>query len=418
MAGDVGVGRALEPVLDQVEAVLAPVPERLRRGQHVQDPGQVLRVAGVLQVEAAALEAVERVGHARGAGDHRAVAGVDDPRSADAVDHLGAVQRQRQQVAVAAEARAELAAEAREGAAVAQQQVRGPQRAGAEHEPVAGQRQQRRRTAVRRGLAVLGVQRRVAHLVAAAVARLDRPNVAQRPDLSAVVLGVREVVVIERVLGAEVAADVALAAQLARDAVAVVQVAQLLLDLLAGPRRLALVGEGDGQRRQEPLEPVGLGGVLEGVGLRRARVGLVLERVALEPDHRLDAVVVRVEVLARDRPVLVAAVVDVLLHEPLLVLAQEDVGVDERAAAEAGRDQRVDPLEGPVVVHPGQAALGVPEALARPVRAARERARRIRAAALEDAHALPGLRESVGHDGSSEPGAHHDRVEVRHAAQT
>ena len=245
-----------------------------------------------------------------------------------------------------------------------------------------------------------------------------RAHVAQRADLSALVLGVGEVVVVERVLGAEVAADVALAAQLAGDALAAVQVRDLLDDRLARHRRPALVGERDGQRRQEPVEAVLLGGVLEGVGLRRPRVRLVLERVALEPDHRLDAVVVRVEVLARDRPVLVAAVVDVLLHEPLLVLAQEDVGVDQRAAAEAGRDQRVDPLERPVVVHAGQAALGVPEALARPVRAARERAGRVRAAALEHADAPAGLREPIGHDRPAESGAHDDRVEVRHAAQT
>ena len=266
--------------------------------------------------------------------------------------------------------------------------------------------------------AVLGPQVREADLVAAVLARLDRAHVAQRADLSTVVLGVGEVVVVERVLGAEVAADVALAAELARHAVAVVQVAQLLLDLLARPWRLALVGEGDRQRRQEPLEAVRLGGVLECVGLRRARVRLVLERIALEPDHLLDAVVVRVEVRARDRPVLVAAVVDVLLHEPLLVLAQEDVGVDERAAAEPGRDQRVDPLERPVVVHAGQAAVGVPEALARAVRAARERPGRVRAPALEDADAPAGLRESIGHDRASEAGAHDDRVEVRHAGQT
>ncbi len=129
VARHVGVRGPAQPVLDQVEAVRAPVPQRLRRREHVQDPRQVLRVAGVLQVEAAALAAVERVGHPRRARDHRAVARIDDPRHAAAVGHLGAVERQRQQVAVAAEARAELAAEPRERAAVAQQQVGRAERA-------------------------------------------------------------------------------------------------------------------------------------------------------------------------------------------------------------------------------------------------------------------------------------------------
>ena len=80
-----------------------------------------------------------RVGHARGRGDHRAVAGVDDPRLLEAVGHPRGVDRQRQQVAVAAEAAAELAREARERAAVAQQQVRRAERACAEDQVIAGQ---------------------------------------------------------------------------------------------------------------------------------------------------------------------------------------------------------------------------------------------------------------------------------------
>ena len=259
---------------------------------------------------------------------------------------------------------------------------------------------------------------RVPDRVAAALARLERAHVGQRADLRAVVLGVGQVVVVERVLGAEVAADVALAAQLAGHAVAVVEVADLLLDLLPGDRRLPLVGERHGERRQEPLQPVALGRELEGDRLGRARVRLVLERVPLDADHPLDAVVVRVEVGARDRPVLVAAVGEVLLDEPALVLAQEHVGVDQRAAAEAGRDERVDPAERPVVVHPGEPALRVPEALARAARAAGERARGIGAPALEHAHALAGLRQPVRHHRATEARADDDGVVVAHRAQT
>ena len=377
----------------------------------MQDPGQLLRIAGVLEVEAAPLAAVERVGHARGARDDRAVAGIHDPRRGLAVDHLAGVDREREQVAVAAEARAQAAAQPREGAAVAQQQVGGAQRAGAEHEVVAGDRVQRRRAAV-----VLGrrdvVERGVVDGVAAALARLEAAHVAQRAQLGAVVGGVREVVVVERVLGAVVAAHVALAAQLARRAGAPVEVLELLDDRLAGHRRAPLVGEGDRELGQEPLQAVGLGGGLEGDRLRRLGVRLVVEGIALQADHRLDAVVVGVEIGARDRPVLVAAVAQVLLHEPLLVLADEDVGVDERAAAEPRRHERVDPVEGPVVVHAGQAVGRVPEALAGAVRAARERARRVGAAALQDADRLAGLRQAVRRHRAAEARADDDCVVV------
>jgi hypothetical protein len=324
----------------------------------------------------------------------------------------------RQQVAVAAEARAELAAHARERAAVAEQQVRRAQRPGAQHEAVAGEPEQRRRPAVLLRHSGFSIERRVADRVAATVERFQRPHVGERADLGAVMLGMGEVVVVERVLGAEVAADVALAAQLAGHAVAVVEVAELLLDPLAGNRGLPLVGERHGERRQEPVQAVALGRQLEGDRLRRAGVGLVLERVSLYADHPLDAVVVGVEVGAGHRPVLVSAVAQVLLDEPALVLAQEDVGVDQRAAAEAGRDERVDPAERPVVVHAGQPALGVPEALARAARAAGERAGGIRATALEQAHPLPGLRQPVGHHRASEARADDDGVVVAHVAQT
>ena len=78
--------------------------------------------------------------------------------------------------------------------------------------------------------------------------------------------------------------------------------------------------------------------------LRGTRVGLELERVLLRLDHGLDAVVVRLEVGAADRPVLA-----VLVHEPLLVLPEEHVRVDDRAAAQAAGDECLDALEAPDV---------------------------------------------------------------------
>ena len=276
---------------------------------------------------------------------------------------------------------------------------------------VAGDGPQRRRAPV-----VLGgrdvLERRVGDGVAAAVAWLEAPHVAQRPQLGAVVGGMREVVVVERVLGAVVAAHVALAAQLARRARAPVEVLELLHDRLAGDRRAPFVGEGDRQLRQEPLHAVGLGGRLEGDRLRRLGVRLVVEGIGLQADHGLDPVVVGVEIVPRDRPVLVAAVAQVLLHEPLLVLADEDVGVDERAAAQARRHERVDPVEGPVVVHAGEAVGRVPEALAGAIRAAGERARRVGAAALQDADRLAGLRQPVRGHRAAEARAHDDGVVV------
>jgi hypothetical protein len=186
----------------------------------------------------------------------------------------------------------------------------------------------------------------------------------------------------------------------------------VLDDRLARHGRAALVGERDRELGQEPLEPVLLGRLLEGDRLGRRRVRFVLERIALQLEHPLDAVVVRVEVLARDGPVLVPAVVEVLVHEPALVLADEHVGVDQRAAAEPRADERVDAAEGPVVVHPDQAARRVPEALARAVGAAGERSRGIRAAALQYQHALARLGQPVRRHRPAESRTDDDRVVV------
>ena len=106
--------------------------------------------------------------------------------------------------------------------------------------------------------------------------------VGQRADLGALVLGVREVVVIERVLGAEVAPDVAFAGHLARGAGPAVQVRDVLDDRLARHRRAALVGERDRELGMEMAQAERVRRFLERDRLRRGRVRLVVDRELLQ----------------------------------------------------------------------------------------------------------------------------------------
>src|SRR5262249_42212146 len=70
----------------------------------------------------------------------------------------------------------------------------------------------------------------------------------------------------------------------------------------------------------------------------------------------------------------------------------------------------VDVLERPDVEHPVEPLARIPESAAHLMRGARERARRIRASALEDAHPLPGLAQAIRHHGAAEAGADDDGV--------
>ena len=162
-------------------------------------------------------------------------------------------------------------------------------------------------------------------------------HLAQRPQLRPGPPRLCQVGVVERVLGAVVAPDVALAAQPAGVAGAAVQVRLARRSARPAPAAapsLANVTASGGSdqstpsrlraRRERPASwPCGRRG--------SARAGSAARRSAARP------VVVRLQVGARDRPVLVAAAVAVLSHEPPLVLAQEHVGVDQRAAAEPAR---------------------------------------------------------------------------------
>ncbi|MCA1689129.1 MAG: hypothetical protein LC720_01360, partial [Actinobacteria bacterium] len=105
-------------------------------------------------------------------------------------------------------------------------------------------------------------------------------------------------------------------------------------DRLPRDRGSPRVGEGHGQGHERPVQPESLSGVPVGEDLARPVVGRRVEGEALDPHPPLDLVVVGVEVGPGDGPVLVAAPGEILGDEPPLVLAQEDVGVDQRPAAE------------------------------------------------------------------------------------
>src|SRR5438552_2862979 len=120
--------------------------------------------------------------------------------------------------------------------------------------------------------------------------------------------------------------------------------------------RIRVRRERDRELRQEPLETEPLGRELhrarlvcpvEGFarGIAPRRVGLV--RVRRCAEHLLVPLVVRLEVVARYGPRLVLVV-----DERARVLAEDDIRVDERAAAEPARDDPADAAKRPDVPDP------------------------------------------------------------------
>ncbi len=184
-------------------------------------------------------------------------------------------------------------------------------------------------------------------------------------------------------------------------------------DRQPGRRRLAVGGEHDSQRRQLTRQAHARGRLLHRPGLwsRRVRLAL-LERKALRLLEALETVVVRLEISARHRPVLIAAVAEVLVHERPLVLAEHHVCVDQRPPAEAACRDDVQRVERPQVEQPVAPRLGRPEVRSHVIGRARERSRRVRLAPLEHEDRDPGLGQSHGGERSPEARTDHDHIEV------
>src|SRR5215211_1265091 len=159
----------------------------------------------------------------------------------------------------------------------------------------------------------------------------------------------------------------------------------LLSDRFSWHWRLVFVSEGNCEIWQERLQSATLRRQPESPGLGCLVVWRLVEGVLLWAQHPFDGVVVGVEIVAGHGPVLVAAVRDVFLDEPLFVLADQHVRVDERAAAEPAGDERVHPAEAPEVVQPVQSLAGIPEVPSHAVRAAGKRTWRIRFPPLQKA---------------------------------
>ena len=378
---------------------VAHPPQVLRHLRAVPEPLGELRPAALLDPHLPAV----RVGLARAGaqGDHRSAARVE---AAPVSGGVLAVAGHRQEVAVARVVAPQRRAQAGQRAAAGQQQAVGAERPGGHHDDLPGHRAV---DLVRRIEQVLAVVAAGAHVlqVADLVAALGGAHghrLAAGADLGSLALGRAQVVVVERVLGALVAAHVAFADEAAGEAALVVQVAvgRERQARLGSPR---LVGEGDGQRRVLHLQAGRLGRFGERERLGRGGVGLLIGRIGRGREHGLDAVVVRLQGFPVERP----------LAEAVLRLAQDHVRVDERAAAQPGGHEGAHVGERPEVEQPVQARGRVPEVLAHPARRAGERAGRIGLAALEHQDPLdPRLGQAKRRHRAPESGAHHDCIEV------
>ena len=224
----------------------------------------------------------------------------------------------------------------------------------------------------------------VAHAPAVAVA-IEGPRLAARAHVCAGRDRRAQVGEVDGLLGPVLAAHVAAPAQPARLARRAVEVVR------AGVERLArALAERDGQRRALGAQARAARGVEQRAGLWRA----VGPRVALGALHRVHGVVVAVEVGGRQR--------QAVGREGRRVLAQHDVGVDERAAAQPAGGDRVEALEVVVLVEAVAALARRPQRAPPLARRAREGAGRPRLAALEHEHRGVGLRQPAGDDRAAE----------------
>ncbi len=299
--------------------------------------------------------------HPCGRGDYRPEPWIDDARPAV----FARADRKRKQVTVAAEPPAESPAQPGEAfLPAAKQEVCAAERACGDDYPPRPHRLQRA------AFAVVEVTDDVAAVAALDALRLaEDAHVGARAEL-------REIGEVERVFGAEVAAGIAFAHEPASEAVGAESVATAVVKLLTF---LTVPRERDREVREERSESSRSHAVGERLRLRRRpKLGRVLGRT----EHLLHGLVVRLEIVVRHRPGLAAG------HrprEPGAGLAQQDVRVDQRAAAQPARDQCCGPLERPDVVEPVQAGVGGPEVALRRGDPAREAAGWVLTPALEQA---------------------------------
>src|ERR1041384_8183836 len=102
-----------------------------------------------------------------------------------------------------------------------------------------------------------------------------------------------------------------------------------------------------------------LGGGAEGIHL----FDVVIRRTArelLRCQYGFDMLVVPHELVVGDRPAFVASVREVLLREPIRILAEQHVRVDQRSSTDTARAQRAAMAEEPHVVDAIQAGARVP----------------------------------------------------------
>ena len=383
------------------------------------------RTACVLEPQRLLALAAARVG-----GDRRPAARREHP--ALSAGQL-ALAREQQRVAVAREPAAEPFAQPGQPRPAAQQQPRRAERAPGEQDHARSHASPRHPLRVQQRpvepglLLVVGPRQHplprlevleVADLVAALPRRRDRDRLAARADRAAVLQReLAQEVEVERVLGALVAADVALARERARAAHPPVQV--LALDPCAG-LDAAGAGERDRDVRQVRLADPGPAHCLaELARLRHCRpsgrrgVVLVGQRRRREPGG--DFAVALLELLEADRPVALLAM-GIAVAERVARLLEHHVRVDQRAAAEPAAHDHLGVSERPCLVHAEQRAVRVPEAGGDLGGRARERAGRVGHAALEHEHAAVPvlLLHPPGCDGAAEARADHDRVEALH----
>ena len=369
----------------QVAGRLEALPQPLREGGR----------AGVLDEEPAPAGRLG-VGHAHRGRDHR---------PGGRVEVAIGVEQEEQQVAVAREAAPQARAEPGQRRAVAQQQAGRAEGPAREHEAVGAHLAVGLGDRVEQVLGMAAARRQVlavAHAPAVAVA-VQRVRLAARAHARAGVDGRAQVGEVDRLLGAVLAAHVAAAAQPAGLARRAVEVGGAVVEGL--PRALA---EGHGQRRALGLQARDPRGVQQ-----RARLGRAVgPRVALGALHRVDGVVVAIEVGGRQR--------QAVGREGLGVLAQHDVGVDERPAAQPAGGERVEALEVVVLEEAVHTPARRPQRSAPLARRAREGARRPRLAALEHEHRGPRLRQAARDDRAAEARPDDDHVEAlsRHPRPT